>query len=261
MALFKHEIKRGFLALVIWTCAIAFMLGICIIIYPEMASEMTEITDMFANMGSFSDVFGLDQINFGEFIGYFGIECGNTMGLGGALFAAILGISALSREERDKTSEFLLTHPLKRSSIVSSKLISIIAQILILNSVVFSVCTVSIIAIGEAEKLGTVALIFLPYIILQIEIAALTFGISAFMRKGAMAVGIGIAFGLYFMNIISKLTAELEFLRYFTPFSYTESGYITKNNSLELPLIAIGVAVTVAGIVTAYLKYTKKDIF
>ena len=261
MALFKHEIKRGAVALLIWTCAISFMLGICVIIYPEMASEMNELTDMFANMGSFSDAFGLDQINFGEFIGYFGIECGNTMGLGGALFAAILGISALSREERDRTSEFLLTHPLKRSSVVTSKLLAVITQILIFNSVVFATCALSTIAIGEGGKFETVFLLFLPYLILQLEIAALTFGISAFMRKGAMAVGIGIAFGMYFINIISKLTAELEFLRYLTPFSYTDSGYIIKNNSLEFSLVAIGVIVTVIAITAAYVKYTKKDIF
>lgn len=261
MALYKHEMKRGLTALIIWTCAIAFMLGICVIIYPEMKSEMNELTDMFANMGSFSDAFGLNELNFGEFIGYFGVECGNTMGLGGALFAAILGISALSREERNGTSEFLLTQPLTRRSVVTSKLLSVLTQICILNAVVFAVCIVSTAAIGEAESIGKAALLFLPYFILQLEIAALTFGISAFLRKGALPIGIGIAFGMYFINIISKLTAELEFLRYLTPFSYTDSGYIIKNNSLEFPLVAIGVIVTVIAITAAYVKYTKKDIF
>ena len=260
MALFKHEMKRGALALIIWTCAISFMLGICIIIYPEMAAEMNELTDMFANMGSFSDAFGLNELNFGEFIGYFGVECGNTMGLGGAIFAAILGISALSREERDKTCEFLLSHPVKRRSIVTSKLLVIMSQILIFNIAVFAVCAVSTIAIGEIQSLNTVALVFLPYLILQIEIAALTFGISAFLRKGALPCGIGIAFGLYFLNIISKLTDDLKFLRYITPFAYTDGGYIIKNNTLEFLLIAIGMAVTAMGIITAYHKYSTKDI-
>ena len=32
--------------------------------------------------------------------------------LGGAIYAAILGASSLSKEERDGTAEFLYTHPL-----------------------------------------------------------------------------------------------------------------------------------------------------
>ena len=96
MTLFFHELKRGRLSLAIWSVAIAFMLGVCVIIYPEMSSQMGDISEMFADMGSFSAAFGMDQINFGEFMGYFGIECGNVLGLGGAFFAAILGISALA---------------------------------------------------------------------------------------------------------------------------------------------------------------------
>ena len=109
------------------------MLGICILIYPEMASQVNEMSAMFADMGSFTAAFGMDQINFGEFIGYFGIECGNVLGMGGAFFAAITGISVSSKEERDGTAEFLLTHPLSRNKIIFNKLLSVIAEILILN--------------------------------------------------------------------------------------------------------------------------------
>jgi ABC-2 type transport system permease protein len=252
--------KRSALALAIWTAAIAFMLGVTVIIYPEMATEMDKMTDMFANMGSFSDAFGLDQLNFGEFIGYFAVECGNTLGIGGSIFAAILGVSALSSEERNRTAEFLLTHPLKRSSIVSAKLLSVVSQILVLNLVTLLTCITMALIIGEGGSVDTMSLILLPYLILQLEIACLTFGISAFMRKGAMPVGIGIAFGLYFVNILSNITKELEFLRYLTPFSYTDGGYIVKNNALEYPLILIGIAVAIVGVASAFIKYTKKDI-
>ena len=97
MTLFWHEIKRNKLSLIIWSAAISFMLAVCVFIYPEMQSQMGEISTMFADMGAFSDAFGMDQLNFGEFMGYFGIECGNTLGIGGAIFAAILGVSALAK--------------------------------------------------------------------------------------------------------------------------------------------------------------------
>ncbi|MER2128192.1 ABC transporter permease subunit [Solibacillus sp.] len=36
------------------------------------------------------------------------------LGLGGGFFAALLGISALADEEKNRTAEFLLTHPISR---------------------------------------------------------------------------------------------------------------------------------------------------
>ena len=65
MTIFKHELKRSKTALLIWTVSICFMLSVCILIYPEMSSQMGEISDMFANMGSFSAAFCMDKISFG----------------------------------------------------------------------------------------------------------------------------------------------------------------------------------------------------
>jgi ABC-2 type transport system permease protein len=51
----------------------------------------------------------------------------------------------------------------------------------------------------EAD-VSTMALIFLSHLILQFEIAAVTFGLSAFLRRGELGLGLGLAFALYFIN-------------------------------------------------------------
>ena len=114
MTLLKHELSQGKQMLLIWTAVIAGMLGLCIFIYPEMKEQMNDINGMFSNLGSFSSAFGMDKINFGEYLGFFSVECGNVLGLGGAFFAALLGISSLAKEEKENTAEFLLTHPISR---------------------------------------------------------------------------------------------------------------------------------------------------
>lgn len=260
MTLFFHELKRARLSLLIWSSAVAFMLAVCVAIYPEMESQMLEIGDMMADMGSFSSAFGMDQINFGEFMGYFGIECGNVLGLGGALFAAIIGVSALAKEEKDHTSEFLLTLPWSRARIVTQKLLAVAAQIVILNAVVIGVTSICIAAIGETVEVGTIALLFLSYVLLQLQIAGITFGISAVLRGNGIGIGLGLALLLYFMNILSNLTEELEFLQYLTPFGYTDSAYILNEHALEWPCLAVGAVFTLGGILLAYAVYTKKDI-
>ncbi len=260
MTVFFHELKRGKVSLLIWSCAIAFMLGICVLIYPEMKTQMSDISEMFADMGSFSDAFGMDKINFGTFIGYFGVECGNVLGLGGALFASILGISALAKEEKEHTAEFLLTHPVSREKVLAEKLLAVFSQIIILNLVSAIVTVLSVLAVGESVDAKVMLLLFLAYFMMQIEISAVTFGISAFLKGNGLGIGLGIAVLMYFLNIMANLTENAKFLKYITPFGYTEGADIISNSAIEVKYLAAGLVFTVTGLVAAFLKYRKKDI-
>ena len=260
MTVFFHELRINRLALIVWSAVISFMLGICVIIYPEMASQMTEMTDMFAEMGAFTSAFGMDQINFGEFTGYFVVECGNTLGLGGSIFAAILGVSALAKEERDKTAEFLFAHPVTRRRVITEKLLAVAAQILILNVCVMVVTLIAMVAIGEFAALGTFMLMFLAYFIMQLEIAAITFGISAFVKRGALGIGIGVAFLSYFLNILSNITEDAKILKFITPFGYTDGSTIVADNTIAFKYLVSGVLIAAIGIFLAYYKYERKDI-
>lgn len=260
MTVFKHELRQGRSALIIWTAAISFMLGICIVIYPEMSTQMGDISAMFADMGSFSQAFGMDRINFGEFLGFFGVECGNVLGLGGAFFAALLGISALAKEEKEHTAEFLLTHPVSRTRVITEKLCAVIAQIVIMNLAVIAVTALSVLIIGEEADIKTFALLFLSFFLMQLEVAAVTFGISAFLRRGSLGIGLGLAAVFYFMNIVANLIDETKFLKYITPFGYTESADIIADGALNGGYLAVGMALAAIGVILAFWKYGRKDI-
>lgn len=260
MTIFKHELKRGRLALCIWAAAISFMLAVCVLIYPEMSSQMGEMTDMFSQMGSFTAAFGMDKINFGEFIGFFGVECGNVMGLGGAFFAALIGISALAKEEKEHTADFLLTHPVSRTSVIAQKLGAVIAQIVILNLIVIAVTALSVLIIGEKAEVGTFALLFLAYFLMQLEVSAITFGISAFLRRGGLGLGLGLAAIFYFLNIVANLMEDTKPLKYITPFGYTDSADIISGKALNGGYLAVGMALMAAGAAAAFWQYLRKDI-
>lgn len=260
MILFKHELRQGRNTLLIWSGVIAFMLGICIFIYPEMKDQMGDISGVFADMGGFSAAFGMDQLNFGEFTGFFGVECGNVLGLGGAFFAALLGISALAKEEKEQTAEFLLTHPISREKAVLHKLYAVLTQIVILNGLVICVSAISILMIHETPELKTLALLFLAYFILQIETASICFGVSAFINRGGLGMGLGMAALFYFLNIIANLTKQAAFLKYVTPFGYTEGADIISNGRIDIKYLSVGLVLTAAGIAAAFYQYCRKDI-
>ena len=103
-------------------------------------------------------------------------------------------------------------------------------------------------------------LLHLAYLLMQLEIGCICFGISAFIKRGSIGIGLGLALALYFMNIICNISEKADFLKYITPYAYADASNIISESELEGDLIFIGVLISIAGILTAILKYTKKDI-
>lgn len=260
MKLVRHELRRGKLSLLIWTGCIGFMLSVCVFLFPEMKGEMDQIGDMFSSMGSFTEAFGMDRLNFGTLIGYYAIECGNVLGLGGAFYAALCAVGMLSKEEKERTAEFLLVHPISRARLVTEKLIAVFAQITAMNLIVFLVSVVSMAAIGERILWAQIVLLHLAYYLLQLELAGICFGISAFLRKGSVGIGLSIAVTAYFLNLIANIADVAGFLKYVTPFGFCEGADIVESGTLDLAKIAVGVAFAAVGILVAYWQYTRKDI-
>ena len=260
MTLVKHELKQGKTSFLIWTASIGFLLAICIFLFPEMKGQIDSVNDMFASMGSFTDAFGMDRLNFGTLIGFYAVECGNVLGLGGAFFAALCAVGILSKEEKDRTAEFLLTHPVSRKKIITEKLIAVLIQITAMNIIIYALSVSSIAAVDEAIPWKEISLLHLAYYLLQIELAGICFGISAFLRKGSAGIGLGIAAMMYFLNLIANIADVADFLKYITPFGYCEGADIVSNGRLDGVMVAVGAVIGTGGILIAYLKYTKKDI-
>ena len=260
MTILVQELKSQKWTVLIWSLSIGLLMMASILLYPEMSSQMDDMTEMFSNMGNFTSAFGMDKLDFGTMIGYYMVECGNMIGIGGGLFAAIIGISSLMKEERDRTAEFLLTHPVSRFRVVTEKLLSVVLIIVIMNLVVFVMAVGSVFAIGESLPWKEIMIYHLSNLLLGIEIACICFGISAFFCKNGMGIGIGVAALMYFLNIISNLTKDAEGLKYITPYGYADGGYINEHGSLNGMYLAVGMSLMALGIVAAYVKYTRKDI-
>lgn len=260
MTIIKHELRQGKTVFIIWSASIAFLMMTCIFLFPEMKGEMNAVGDMFASMGSFTAAFGMNRLNFGTLIGFYAIECGNVLGLGGAFFASLIAATMLSKEEKDKTAEFLLTHPISRIRVISEKLAAVIIQITAMNVIIFILSLLSIMMIQEEILWKEILLLHLSYFLLQIELAGICFGISAFLRRGTTGIALGLAAIMYFLNLIANLTENAKFLKYITPFGYCEGADIIMDGKLDAVRIGIGILLTILCIVTAYIRYNKKDI-
>ena len=260
MTLLKHELRQSRVSLAVWTASIASLILVCVFLFPEMKGEMDGMSEMFASMGSFTAAFGMDRLNFGTLIGFYAVECGNILGLGGAFFASLTAVSVLSKEEKEHTAEFLLTHPIRRSRVLTEKLLAVVVQIILLNALVLGAAAAAMACIGEEIPWKEILLLHLAYFLLQLELAGVCFGISAFLRRGSLGTGLGLAILLYFLNLVANISDSAAFLSYITPFGYTGGADIVENGCLDLPLVLLGMAFAAIGVIAAYAWYCKKDI-
>ncbi len=260
MIVVKHELRQGKTAFAIWTIAIAFLLSVCVLLFPEIKGEAETVGDVFSSMGSFTAAFGMDRLDFGTLIGFYAVECGNVLGLGGAFFASLIGIAALAKEEKGRTAEFLLTHPISRARVITEKLAAVIAQIVVMNLVILGCSFLSMAVIGEQIPWKDVLLMHFAYFLLQLELAGICFGISAFLCRGSIGIGLGLAALMYVLNLIANMTERAAFLKYITPFGYCEGADIVADGRLAVAKIVLGMLFACTGIAAAYIRYCRKDI-
>ena len=80
------------------------------------------------------------------------------------------------------------------------------------------------------------------------------------IRGNGLGIGLGLALLLYFMNIIANIAEPASFLKYITPFGYTEAADIIDDGSLSAVKLLIGLGIALAGILLAFRKYSEKDL-
>lgn len=260
MYIVKKELRQALWPIIIWPLLLAGMLGICVLVYPQMESQMQEVADSLSQMGQFSTAFGMDQLDMGKFQDYIGMESTNIMGLLGAMFASLIGIRKLASEEDGHTAELLLTHPISRGRVVAEKLLAMIIEIGLVNIIVVAITFALIALVNEDMDADKMGMLFFSYFIMQVELACVCFGISAYLHHNVIGLGLGVGALAYFLNIISNLIDELEWLKYITPLGYCDSAKILYDGTLQMDHVGVGLSICIVSIVVAFVIYHKKEI-
>lgn len=256
-----HELKFGWKSWLIWTLAISAFVVICVAVYPDMNQAMSEeIAKMYSSLGAFGDAFGLDKLQINKFLDFYGLECGTIIGLGGAIYAAILGIGLLAKEESQRTAEFLFAHPVSRIKVIWQKILALLVQILALHLALLLVALVSIRMINQEVDLATLLFYHLGLAILSVQVGLIAFGVSAFLQHENLGAGVGFAVGAYFLNIVINLKQDFDFLKFLTPFYYIEASRVLVDKAIDWPLVGLQMLIAVAVLAVGVRYYQTKDL-
>ncbi len=259
MTVFRKELRAGAAPFLVWSAVVGGLMAVCVALYPSIADSMADVSALFAGMGDFSAAFGLDKLQFGTVMGFYGTECGNILGLGGAFYAALTAVGMLAGEEGGRTAEFLLTHPISRRRVALEKLAALAVLIAGFNLVCFACGAGGVLAIDEAPVWSDLWRYHGALLLMQLEIGALCFGLSALLRRGGAGLAMGLAALLYFLGVLVNLRKDFTALRFVTPYYYADAARVFAKESLAGPVLT-GCGLAALGACFGVWRYMKKDI-
>ncbi len=258
LTLVRHALRRAAPAWAVWTVCTAGLAAACVALWPQMESQTADLGAAFAGMGAFTAAFGLDRLDIGSFLGFYGVEAGNIVSLGGALYAAMAAAGALCGEERAGTAEWLLAHPAGRGRVLAAKALALAAQVLAFDALAFAACAGAAAAAVPAAPWGRLCGLHAAWALLHIQLAALCFGLSA-LRAAGPALGLGLAAGFYFLALVANLAPAARWLRFCTPFAWAGAGALLPSGP-DWPLALPGLAFAALAAALGCRHYRRKDI-
>ena len=262
-AILRYEIRQRWSSVGIWAGSLAGLLLKFMALFPSFSADMAAMNQILDNFpAEFKAVFGLNALNLATLEGYFGF-CFVFCQLCLAIQAANYGLSLVSVEEAELTADFLLTRPLSRPTILTSKLMASLMSLLVTDVLFWAVSLVSIAMFrGEAPYEPRAIMLMLGSVmIFQLIFFSLGLLISLIVRRmhSVTPWSLGLAFGTYVISAFSGILGDVK-LEYLSPFKHFDPGKIIRDLQYDTPLVILDIVIVIVAIGVSFWLYQKRDI-
>lgn len=264
MNIYFKELKDYRLPLLFWSLGVIAYLIAAMSKYQGFSRSETSLTETIESLpAGISAVFGLASLDLQSAGGYFALSVMYLAVMLG-IHAALIGSGIISKEETDKTIEFLFSKPLTRSRILFSKIIAAFTVVVALNLVTLAASVVAVAAFNEGPSINAEILFLMPCIFF-IQIIFLMVGVSlaAVMRrpKRAGLLAGAVLLAAFIASVFVDLSEKYSFLKYATPFKYFDSKTVYAEDKYDITYIIITVAIVAALLVVSRFAYKKRDFY
>ena len=261
--IFKHECRTRLSSVATWSAALIAMLLIFFSFFPVFADQAAAMNQLMDNFPpELRAAFGMGTLDMSTVLGYYSFIF-LFIQLCLAIQAANYGVGLVSIEESDLTADFLLTRPVSRASVLTSKLLAALACLTVTNLVVWagSFAAIALFRDGRGYDRRALLLLLLSIVIFQLFFLGVGLVISLLVRRvrSVTPYGLGLAFGAYVLNAFSGLFGDVK-LELITPFKHLDAGEILSRGALNTPLVLLNLTVTALAIGVSYWRYLRRDI-
>jgi len=180
-----------------------------------------------------------------------------------AIHAVLLGSGIIAKEERDKTTEFLMVKPVSRSAIITSKFLAAFVNIVVINivSLLSSIAIVSAYNKGK-DITAEVVMFFVSLFIVQLIFLSIGAVAAAFIRnpKASGSLSVGILLASFMISKVTDLYDKLNVLNLLVPFKYFSYTDIVEGNGLSFVAVLLSLLLAAVFFVSTYFFYRKRDL-
>jgi len=261
--IYKHEFRARLKSVLIWSLALSLLIGIFFSFFAVFADEAELVNEMMQNFPEeLRAAFGLDRMNLASVLGFYSLIFLFAQ-LCLAIQASSYGFGLVSIEESELTADFLLSKPVSRSQVLTSKLLAALTSLTITNLVVWvaSFVSISLFREGREYELRTLLLLLLSILIFQLFFLSVGLVVSLLVKRvrNVTSYALGLAFGAYILNAFSGVFGDVK-LELITPFRHLDSAYIVQNEAFNTNLVLLNIAVSLVALAVSYWLYIRRDI-
>lgn len=263
MNIFLKELKVNAKPLAIWSVCMFLLIVSGMAKYTSFSSSGQSMKVFLNDMPySIKDLFGLGSFDMTTIGGYFAMLF-LYIELTAAIHAALLGASIISKEERGKTTEFLMVKPISRNTVLTSKLLAALFNIIILNLVSIASSFVAVSALKKGTNISSqICLEMLSMFFVQLIFTALGAALSAALKKTKFAgsISIGVLLGAFIISKITDITNKADFLNVLSPFKYFNLNDILSGKGLNPIVTLLSLLVAAVFCAITYITYNRRDL-
>ena len=176
------------------------------------------------------------------------------------MFAAILSIAILSKEEEGHSGEFLFSLPVSRKMVVGAKALCVVLVLLMFTIVCGCLYSLGFAFLGETIPVQEFLIFMTGQLLLDLEIAAICLAISAISGKNRMGLGLGITLLLYMYDIIGRVVPSLKEYLFFGPYSYANASVIFSDGEISAGAYVVAACILVSAVAFTFIYYDKRDL-
>ncbi len=263
MNIFIREMKANRKSLIIWCISMIAMIGGGMgkfLVFSSSGESISDIMGIYPK--SLLNMLGISSFDLSKAIGFYGVLFLYLI-LISTVHAVMLGANIISKEETDKTIEFLFVKPVSRNKVITSKLLAVFLNIMILNIVTLISSYFIVNYFNDSDAiLGDITMLMVGMFIIQLifmSIGSLLASVSK-NPKTATSSATGILLITFMLFMIINMNDKIENLKYITPFKYFEAESIILGNGIDFVFIILSIIIIGVSLVGTYGFYKKRDL-
>jgi ABC-2 type transport system permease protein len=261
--IFRYEFRSHLKSVITLSLAAALIIVFFFSIFPTFADQASLMNEMLKKFPpALLEAFGLIQVDLSTVLGFYSFAFAFVQ-ICLAVQAGNYGFGLVSIEENELTADFLLSKPVSRGQVLTSKLLAALASLALTNLVIWvsSFIAIALFKGNRTFEIGPLLLLLLSIFIFQLFFLSVGLFISLLLKRirNVTPFSLGLAFGSYILSAFSDVFKEVS-LEMITPFKHLDASYIVQHGAYNPPLFLLNVAISLIALAFAYWLYIRRDI-